>query len=550
MTFAFSSADPNEAPRLSPRNGSGWTLVLGLLGLSLLIASVRLAGVQQVLGQLRHIDTRWLGVAFAVACVQLALLGLRWSRVAAALGIELGWRRATDEYALSVLVNQVLPSGVAGDGLRGVRHAESSKRGLWNAFEALLIDRASGQLALWLLVLLGATLGARAGFVSLPVVLAAILCLAGMGAGLWWAILHLPALAPLHRLRPSLARAAGLLLSSRLSVHFPLSLLLAGCGALQLHVAARALGVTLSGVELCWLAPLVLLAASLPGFVGGWGVREGASALLFASAGFPSSTGVAVSLVFGAFALVCALPGILVLLLEGRLALQRTAQPSASSGWGNAHALAMLSATAISLPLGLPMLPTALGIGSLMILVVQYRGAWTPSGLFGLANAVTTLRLFMTLALVLAPSAWPGYVLAILALSILGLDLLDGWLARRHVLGAFGARYDMEVDAVFVFSLSAALWSREVAGVWVLLAGSWRYLFVALPLIVPSRGGEAPRSLIYRSAYAVMVICFLLALVLPVELGRALAAFGTFVLSASFIRSFWYRYAPPAASAL
>jgi hypothetical protein len=41
-----------------------------------------------------------------------------------------------------------------------------------------------------------------------------------------------------------------------------------------------------------------------------------------------------------------------------------------------------------------------------------------------------------------------------------------------------------------------------------------------------------------------MVCCFLLALVLPAELGRALALLGTTVLSVSFLRSFWYRYVP------
>jgi len=42
----------------------------------------------------------------------------------------------------------------------------------------------------------------------------------------------------------------------------------------------------------------ILLAASVPSFFGGWGIREGASAILFGSVGLGSSSGVAVSLVF------------------------------------------------------------------------------------------------------------------------------------------------------------------------------------------------------------------------------------------------------------
>ncbi len=548
MTFAFPSHDPLAPSSLSPRKPTGWTVATVLLSLVLVFASVRLAGSGQVLDRIRALDTRWVLVSFALAVLQLALLGLRWSKVAASLGVELGWLRATNEYALSVLVNQVLPTGFAGDGLRGLRQTQRSNHGARLSFEALVLDRASGQLALWFLALLGAPFCVVAGVVSAATALSALLGLGAFASGGWWAVFHLPVLAPLMAgVRPSLRRAAGVLFSSRAAVHFPLSLLLVGCSALQLFVAARALGVVLTWPESCWLSPLILLAASLPCFVGGWGIREGASGVLFGVVGLSSSTGVAVSLVFGAFALVCALPGILVLLFEGRVALRGPVKTAVATGWGEAHALAMLSATAMALPLSLPVLPTAIGVASLMILVAQSRGVWTPSGSFGLANGVTTLRLFMTLGLVVAPQRLPGYILALIALSILGLDLVDGWLARRRAgHGPFGARYDMEVDALFVLSLSAALWSRDVAGVWVLLAGLWRYLFVVVPLLVPSRGGEAPRSLIYRSAYAVMVICFLLALLLPAGLGRWPALFGTFLLSASFLRSFWYRYLPRA----
>lgn len=214
--------------------------------------------------------------------------------------------------------------------------------------------------------------------------------------------------------------------------------------------------------------------------------------------------------------------------------------------WGDAHGVAMLLATGLTVLSRIPFLATSVGFVSLLALVTWSRGAWTPSGRFGLANAVTSGRLLLSFVLVLRPEAWTGTILALTALAILTLDLVDGTLARRFDgESRFGARYDMEVDAVFVLSLSCALWSRGVAGPWVLLAGLWRYLFVVIPLIVPSRGGEAPRSLLYRCTYSVMVGCFLVALIVPLGLARPLAMVGTIVLSASFLRSFWYRYRPP-----
>ena len=88
----------------------------------------------------------------------------------------------------------------------------------------------------------------------------------------------------------------------------PLSLLFTGLVLAQLYVAARALGIELRFGQLLWLGPLLLLATSMPSFFAGWGIREGASALLFASVGLPSSSGVAVALVFGAFTLIASPP--------------------------------------------------------------------------------------------------------------------------------------------------------------------------------------------------------------------------------------------------
>lgn len=232
---------------------------------------------------------------------------------------------------------------------------------------------------------------------------------------------------------------------------------------------------------------------------------------------------------------------------DGQLSSGGSRSDAGAERWSQLHGLVMLGGTGVALVAGLPMVPISLGVLSLSVLIVWSRGAWTPSGRFGLANTVTTLRLLMTLALVWRPEQRPGLVLALTALCILALDLADGWLARRFQSGGpFGARFDMEVDAVFVLALSCALWSRGVGGAWVLLAGLWRYLFVVIPMAVPSRGGEAPRSLIYRSAYAVMVSSFLIALIVQASISRPLALFGTVVISASFLRSFWYRYSPPA----
>jgi phosphatidylglycerophosphate synthase len=59
------------------------------------------------------------------------------------------------------------------------------------------------------------------------------------------------------------------------------------------------------------------------------------------------------------------------------------------------------------------------------------------------------------------------------------LDGVDGWLARRQrIASEFGARFDMEIDALLILVLAVLVAQFEKAGVWVVLSGLLRYLFV------------------------------------------------------------------------
>jgi len=76
----------------------------------------------------------------------------------------------------------------------------------------------------------------------------------------------------------------------------------------------------------------------------------------------------------------------------------------------------------------------------------------------------------------------PTLAAAAVAASALAvaLDGLDGWLARRtHLASAFGARFDMEIDALLILMLSVLAWQHGKAGAWVLASGLLRYGFVA-----------------------------------------------------------------------
>lgn len=213
--------------------------------------------------------------------------------------------------------------------------------------------------------------------------------------------------------------------------------------------------------------------------------------------------------------------------------------------WHHAHSIAMLFVVAVTAAWRAPGILALWLALSFFVYVVGSRGEWTPQGKFGLANVVTMTRAGLTLTLLWDPLRQAGVVLAFVALSILLLDVVDGWLARRsEAAGEFGGRFDVEVDAAFVTALAVLLWVRGVTGPWVLVAGLWRYVYVLVVMVFPSSTPEIQRARFARFVYVATVVSFVCAFVLPGGLAAQSAALGTLAVSVSFLRSFWQRYRP------
>jgi phosphatidylglycerophosphate synthase/uncharacterized membrane protein YbhN (UPF0104 family) len=538
------SAREPESPA-PKRKATRRTLGAALLTLAAAVSAGAVIEPGQLLARLTGVDVRWFWATFALSLLQLALLGLRWSKVANLLGLRVGWLRATSEYALSMVMNQLLPSGYLGDGLRAVRASQNdATKAFGRVLEAIVLDRVSGQFALWTTALVSLVIWPE----QLGLERSRLLLLGSSALGLAVLLLIVPA--PWNRSRKQtwgwFAGARRVLFTlDGLLVHAPLSFALVFTLLLQLDFAARAVHIVLPWRKLSTTGPLLMAASSLPSLVGGLGVREAASALLFGRAGGSSSDGVAIGLVFGAFALITSLPGLLVLWLNVKTDVAKvTANQRAPLTWSLVHAWAMLLGTLFALWVqSLPVLAIIAG-SSILVYIVHSRREWTPVGGFGVANAVTALRAALTLGMLVLHELLGSATLAALACVVLGLDGLDGWLARRHNLSSsFGSVFDIESDSVFVLVLSVLLQSRGLAGPWVLIAGLFRYIYVLAPLFVSTPEREAPRLRLGRLLYTTMVVSFVGALLLP-GWSYALAALGTCAVSASFVFAFWLRYAP------
>lgn len=141
-----------------------------------------------------------------------------------------------------------------------------------------------------------------------------------------------------------------------------------------------------------------------------------------------------------------------------------------------------------------------------------------PHAVFGLCNTVTLGRaallsmLFGALFEVDTVSPWVVFWVALLILS---LDGVDGWLARRSKLKSdFGARFDMETDAALGAVLAVWLLTSGTTGLEILVLGFMRYAFVVAGLAWSALRRELPESM-RRKAICVVQIGALITLVFP-----------------------------------
>ncbi len=160
---------------------------------------------------------------------------------------------------------------------------------------------------------------------------------------------------------------------------------------------------------------------------------------------------------------------------------------------------------------------------------------------FGAANQVTLVRaalvalLFGLAAEAATPTgAWLAVGVALLASA---LDGVDGWLARRLDLSsAFGARFDMETDALLIVALALLVWRFDKAGYWVLLAGLLRYLFIAAGAVLDWLRRPLAPSRRRQTVCVVQILTLIFCLLPPVipPWSQTAAALGLLLLVWSF----------------
>ena len=292
--------------------------------------------------QLHHLQYFWLTTAILILIAQVGLIALRWQTIVEACN-EPGAPPFTILKSLrymfvAAFFNQTLPSSVGGDAVRIWMLARDN--GGWkSATYSVLIDRMVGVLVLALLVIAclpwSFTLISNvAGRIALLLVgfgsIGACFTFLALGylswrwLDRWWLTRQLAAAA-------STARRMFGAGSSRISI-VAYSVIIHLMTVTAAWWLAKAVAAPLEWSQALFLVLPVLLIATLPLSIAGWGTRETAMVLAFGYAGLAATDGLVVSVLLGISTFAAGLPGGIIWILDHgkrRLAAERSQPKSA-----------------------------------------------------------------------------------------------------------------------------------------------------------------------------------------------------------------------------
>lgn len=270
-------------------------------------------GAGPFLDGVRSVDGWSLAAACGIAAVSTAACAWRWWVIARSLGAPLRFGAAFAAYYRSQFLNGTLPGGIVGDVHRGIRHGQATGD-LGRALRAVAWERMSGQavqvvVAVTVLSLTPSPVRSIVPLLLIAVAVCAVLVglvarSGARGGSSAWARARRRVVADFRDAFVAREQWPVIVSASLVAV--------AGHAATFL-IAARAAGSTASFAQLLPLTLVVLLGASVPANVGGWGPREGVAAWAFAGAGFGAAQGVAAGTAYGVLAATASLPGLAVL---------------------------------------------------------------------------------------------------------------------------------------------------------------------------------------------------------------------------------------------
>ena len=156
------------------------------------------------------------------------------------------------------------------------------------------------------------------------------------------------------------------------------------------------------------------------------------------------------------------------------------------------------------------------GFSFLLLLGLNWQAEQNACFLFHPANLVTFLRLALLFIIGLNFSQFPPLLVGLIALAILLMDGLDGYLARKYQTSSlFGEYLDMETDALYVLVMTCILYQMDYLGLWILALGLLRYVYFLVLKNVKSPEQKEARVFRARLIAVIFMASLSACLILP-----------------------------------
>lgn len=280
-------------------------LLKAAISIFLLYISLRSVDLAALTARLGRLEIGWIAATLLSLTAQIALLALRWRKIVAACGPQLTYSPALRISFVASFFNQVLPSTVGGDAVRVWLLAR--RGGGWaSATYSVLIDRIAGVFSLALIVI--GCLPWTLTLVQDPIARILLLSIGGSAVGGGFVFMLIGGLRSplLSRWAPTRHLVQVSRIAWRICGSLP-SLVSIGAISFAIHLLtitivwfiAQSVAASASFTLLLFLIPPVLLIATVPISIAGWGVREGSMVVAFSYAGLAQSDALIVSVLFG-----------------------------------------------------------------------------------------------------------------------------------------------------------------------------------------------------------------------------------------------------------
>jgi uncharacterized protein (TIRG00374 family) len=298
-------------------------LAKATISILLLYLSLHSVDVGALGAQLSRLESVWVVLALFLLTVQIVLLAVRWRKISTACSANLPFILALQISFIAAFFNQVLPSTVGGDSMRIWLFARRGA-GWASATYSVLIDRIAGVFVLALIVIACLPLTfslihdaiARAVLLAIGVgVITGTLVFVLIGQHFrqwfdrWMLTRHLVAASRITAALCSFRRDAAIVFACSVAIHLTT--------AAAAWCCAKAIASPVSFAQILFLMPPVLLIATLPVSIAGWGVRESSFMFAFAHAGLAQTDGLVISILFGAASFIVGMVGGIVWIAHG-----------------------------------------------------------------------------------------------------------------------------------------------------------------------------------------------------------------------------------------